>query len=250
MIIWITGASSGIGLETALQYARAGHTILATARNEKALHALVDKSKTLQGTIIACPMDVTKVRAMKSSYSQMVQDHGYPDKVILNAGTHKPTSAKKFSLSDHKKLMDINYSGVLNGLDLVLPDFIKRGSGQIAVVSSVAGYIGLPYAGAYGASKAALINLCESMKAELADHGIDLRLINPGFVKTPLTDLNKFPMPFLMPVEKAVQVMIKGLDHGSSFEIVFPRRMAFIMKLLRLLPYSLFIPITRKIYRG
>ncbi len=250
MIIWITGASSGIGLETARQYAKAGHTVLATARNENALLELSARSEAFDGQIMPYPADVTKVRSMKAVYDKMVEQYGVPDKVILNAGTHKPTSAKKFKLTDHKKLMDINYGGVLNGLDLILPDFIDRGSGQIAVVSSVAGYVGLPFAGAYGASKAALINLCESMKAELADHGVDLRIVNPGFVKTPLTDLNKFEMPFLMPVEEAVKAMIKGLDQGASFEITFPSRMAWIMKFLRLLPYALFIPITRKIYKG
>jgi short-subunit dehydrogenase len=245
MNIWITGASTGIGRELARQYAEAGHIVYATARGLENLNSLADECKDYRGQVIAAPADVTNSDALKQAY-QAACATGVPDLVVLNAGTHKPTSATKFVLADHLKLMEINYNGVLTGLDTILPSFLERGSGQIAVVASVAGYRGLPKAGAYGASKAALINLCESMQPELKAQGVDLRLICPGFVKTPLTDKNKFPMPFLMPVKDAVAAMINGLE-SRRFQIVFPWRMSVVMQILRRMPNRLFLGLSSKI---
>jgi short-subunit dehydrogenase len=137
---------------------------------------------------------------------------------------------------------------VLNSLEPLLGDLMVRGHGQVAIVSSLAGYRGLPPASAYGASKAALINFTETFQPELARHNIDLRLVNPGFVETPLTDQNSFPMPFLISAEKAAERLIKGLD-GKRFEITFPRRFAFVMKLLRILPYGLYLRLTKRLLR-
>ncbi len=246
MIIWITGASTGIGRELARQYAEQGHSVYATARNETNLSSLADQTRDYEGSVTALVGDVGDPERMRAVFDAVCDRSGVPDLVILNAGTHKPTSATSFVLEDHQKLMDINYTGVLNGLNAALPLLLSRGSGQIAVVASVAGYRGLPRAGAYGASKAALINLCESMQPELKAEGVDLRLVCPGFVKTPLTDLNEFPMPFLMPVEDAVRAMIKGL-RSSKFQIVFPWRMGVTMQLLRQMPNRLFLAIARKI---
>jgi short-subunit dehydrogenase len=244
--IWITGASSGIGEALALEYTRRGHIVFGSARSNDKLKSVEAKTLKMDGTFHPVKADVCDLTALGSAFDTIESQAQTPDLIILNAGTHIPSSATNFSLSDHRQLIEINYIGVLNCLDVVLPSFLKRKSGQIAIVSSVAGYRGLPMASGYGASKAALINFCESIKEELKQEGIDLRLVNPGFIKTPLTDLNEFPMPFLMPVEDAVEKMIKGLE-GNRFEITFPTRFALIMKILRILPNFMYLPITRRI---
>lgn len=246
MIVWITGASTGIGRELARQYSANGHHVIATARGAENLKTLAEASNELNGSITPMPGDVCNAAKMQAIFAEVCEQIGTPDLVVLNAGTHKPTSATNFVLEDHLRIMDINFNGVLNGLNACLPAMLDRGIGQIAVVSSVAGYRGLPRAGAYGASKAGLINLCESMQPELRAAGIDLRVVCPGFIKTPLTDLNDFPMPFLMPVAKAVNAMIKGLE-GKRFQIVFPWQMGIVMQLLRRMPNWLFLKIVRKI---
>jgi short-subunit dehydrogenase len=119
-----------------------------------------------------------------------------------------------------------------------------RRAGHIAVVSSLTAYRGLPYASAYGASKAALTNMCEALKPELDEHGITITVIHPGFVKTPLTDRNEFPMPFLIEADEAARRIVDGLERGN-FEITFPRRLAFLLKLARCLPYGLYFALTR-----
>lgn len=246
MIIWITGASTGIGRELAHQYAASGHSVFVTARGIENLQSLANECQALQGTVEPKPGDVCDADGMQTVFHEICDEKGVPDLVVLNAGTHKPTSATKFVLEDHLRLMDINFNGVLNGLNACLPPLLKRGTGQIAVVASVAGYRGLPRAGAYGASKAGLINLCESMQPELKAAGVDLRVVCPGFIKTPLTDLNDFPMPFLMPVDKAVKALIKGLE-GNKFQIVFPWQMGIVMQMLRRMPNWLFLKVVKKI---
>jgi len=145
--------------------------------------------------------------------------------------------------------MDINYMGVVNCLQAAVPAYIERRGGHIAVVSSVAGYQGLPNASAYGASKAALINMCEALQPELAACNVKLQLINPGFVRTPLTDLNEFPMPFLMEVEDAAACIIRGLNR-NSFEISFPKRFTWLLKFMQILPYSIYLRLSRKLIKN
>ena len=245
MNIWITGASSGIGLAVTLKYVAQGHTVLATARSAEKLEALRGQCAGLKGEVHTAIADVCDVPALESVYTHFKELVGVPDKVILNAGTYFPTPAKTFSASGHADLMNINFGGVVNCLEIVIPDMIKRKAGQIAIVASVAGYRGLVNASAYGASKAALINLAESMREELAKENVDIRLVNPGFIKTPLTDLNKFPMPFLMPVDDAADKLISGLV-GKKFEITFPAPFALIMKTLRIMPNWAFFWVARK----
>ena len=135
--------------------------------------------------------------------------------------------------------------GAVNGLAAVLPRFIARRAGHVAVVSSVAGYRGLPSASAYGPTKAALINLCESLKPDLDRFGVKISVVNPGFVRTPLTDRNPFPMPFLMEVDDAAARLAAGLDTGK-FEITFPRRFTYLVKLARILPYGLYFRLVKR----
>ncbi len=244
-LIWITGASQGIGKAVALAYAKAGKTVAISARSSENLQKVVDEAASLTGRILALPCDVTDKDQVTASLNQLIEQERLPDRVILNAGTHKPMPANEFRADTVSKLLQINTLGAAIPLEILLPHYLERQQGQIAIVASVAGYRGLPTASAYGASKAALINLAESLRAELYSSGVDIRLINPGFVKTPLTDKNEFEMPFLISVDEAANSIIKGLA-GKKFEVVFPTRMAIAMSFLKWLPDRIFFPMINR----
>jgi len=249
MNIWITGASTGLGREVARQYAEAGHVVYASARGEDGLTSLAEECRDCSGTIRACRLDVTDAERVVQTWESIVTDGGVPDLVLLNAGTNIADTAENFDRENYARIMDINFMGVVNCLQVVLPEFLRRGSGQVAVVASVAGYRGLPYASAYCASKSALISMCESLEPELVAAGIELHLVNPGFVRTPLTAKNRFPMPFLMEVDAAAARMINGLKQGR-FEITFPKRFTWLVKFLRLLPFGIYRRLTRNLLRS
>jgi short-subunit dehydrogenase len=249
MIIWITGASSGLGEELARQYAHAGHQVCVSARSEEPLNALAKASSQYTGRIHPFRLDVTDMQQVSSCFARISETIGMPDLCVLNAGTHTENPVRSFDRETYQRLMNINYMGVVNCMQEIVPAFLQRSGGEIAVVSSVAGYRGLPNASAYGASKAALINLCESLQPELAAVNVSLRLINPGFVRTPLTDRNEFPMPFLMEVDDAAARIVKGLA-GSGFEITFPRRFTWLLKIMSILPYGLYLRLTRKLLKN
>lgn len=240
---WITGAGKGIGRELAKRLAQNGWIVAASARTEGDLLSLAAECPA--GSIQAFPLDVTDLAATETTVKGIEKQIGALDLAVLNAGTHTPQSADDFSVDTFRMLVETNLMGTVNGLAQIMPRMIERKNGHIAVVASVAGYRGLPTSAAYGATKAGLINMCEALKPELELHGVQLSLINPGFVKTLLTDRNEFPMPFLIPVEDAVDCILRGLD-SSTFEITFPRRLAWLMKLLRLLPYKLYFSLTRR----
>jgi len=246
--VWITGAGKGIGRAVALRFARDGATVAASARTTDDLKQLEADAQGLAGRIVGFPLDVTDEAAVGRVLGDIMQEMGLPELAILNAGTHAPTPAGKLDSATVRRLIDINLMGTVHCLTALLPGFIARGSGRIAVVASVAGYSGLPSAAAYGATKAGLINMCEALKPELDRHGVALSLINPGFVRTPLTDRNDFPMPFLMEADAAAERIVAGLRRGR-FEIAFPSCFVFLLKLLRCLPYGLFFRITRRLVR-
>lgn len=241
--VWITGAGKGIGRAVALKLAEDGWRVAASARTRADLDALEREAPA--GRIVGYPLDVTDIEATRRVVGEMERTLGLPDTVILNAGTHKPTPADNFSIADVRTLVETNLMGTANGLAEIMPRFMARGSGHIAVVASLAGYRGLPTSAGYGASKAALINMCEALKPELDKHGVTLTLINPGFVKTPLTDKNTFPMPFLVSAEEAATRIVRGLS-ATAFEVTFPTRFAWLMKGLRALPDRLFFAVTRR----
>lgn len=243
-VAWVTGASSGIGEHVALQLAAEGWTVLASARRADALEDLAKRAKG-PGRIIPAPMDVTDLEGVRKGLADIQAAHGAIALMILNAGTYKPDSAAKLKAETYRQTVEINLMGTVNCLDAALPDMIARKMGHVVVVSSVAGYRGLPRSLAYGASKAALINLTESLYLDLERHGIKTQLVNPGFIKTPLTEKNDFPMPFLMEVEDAAARMIKEMKE-DGFEITFPRRFTFMLQRLRCLPYPLYFALTRK----
>jgi len=242
-VAWITGAGKGIGRALARRLANEGWIVAASARTEKDLASL--KAECPPGSAYCFPLDVTDATATFSVVARIVSEIGPLNLVVLNAGNYLPMTAETFSTETVRDLIETNLMGVVHGLEQVIPMFLARRDGHIAVVASLAGYRGLPTSSAYGASKAALINMCEALKPELDFAGVKLTLINPGFVETPLTDKNKFFMPFLIPVEYAVDAIVAGLE-TSAFEISFPRRLSFLMKFLRVLPARLFFALTRR----
>jgi short-subunit dehydrogenase len=247
-IVWITGAGKGIGRALAWEYAARGWTVAASARTEADLAALVQQAEAagLAGRIAAFPANVTHHDAMKQTFKAIETGLGQVDHVIFNAGTSLPTDTANFSVAPFRTLMEINFLGVVNGIAAVLPTFMSRRAGRIGVMGSVAGYNGLPLSSAYGASKAALINMCESLKPELDVSGVALSIINPGFVRTPLTSKNRFAMPFLMEADEAARVIYRGMM-TRKFEIAFPFPLVAIFKGLRMAPYALFFAVTRRI---
>lgn len=245
---WITGAGKGIGRSLALRLAADGWRVAVSARTEADLLSLAAEAERLDGVVAPHTLDVADEAAVARVLDAIEDGSGPLDLVVLNAGTHIPVAAAQFSAKPFRKLMEVNFFGVVHGLAAVLPRMIERGHGRIAVVASVSGYRGLPTAAAYGATKAALINMCEALKPELDRSGVRLTLINPGFVETPLTDRNDFPMPFLISAEKAADRIVRGLERGA-FEITFPRRFTFLLKLARCLPYALYFRLTGRISR-
>lgn len=248
-VAWITGASTGIGRALALRLAREGCTVAASARGVEALDSLVQEADPLPGRIVPVPLDVTDADAVKTAGQKIKTELGVSDLCVLNAGNFIPINAKRLKSADVETQFDLNVMGVVRVIEEIIPDMVARRSGRIAVVSSVSGYRGLRSAMGYGATKAALINMCEAMRMELSDHDIVVQLVNPGFIKTPLTDKNDFPMPFLMPVEKAVDQFYRGLL-SDRFEITFPKRFTWILKALRLLPYGIYLPLMNRVTKA
>ena len=244
-VAWITGASTGIGRELALRLAAQGCVVAASARSVAALDSLAVESQSLPGRIVAMPVDVTDSADVERTYTRIVDELDVPDLCVLNAGTYIPVNAKRLNAKEFDSQFNLNVMGTVRVLEAVIPGMVKRKSGRIAVVASVSGYRGLRTASAYGATKAALINMCEALRMELGDHGIVVQVVNPGFIKTPLTDKNDFPMPFLMPVDKAVDQLYRGLL-GNRFEITFPKRFTWMLKVLRLLPYAVYLPMMNR----
>ena len=244
-VYWITGAGKGIGRVLAKTLIRNGHTVAVSARTESDLASLVHETEADAGRAVAYVLDIADDSAVEETVGRIEANLGPIDVAVLNAGTHIPISAYHFDAADVRRLVEINLLGKANCLGALLRRFVPRRAGTIGVVSSVAGYRGLPTAAGYGATKAALINMCEALKPELEHVNVHLKLICPGFVDTPLTGKNDFPMPFMISTERAAREIIKGLD-SRAFEIVFPLRMAIAMKALRLLPYRLAFAITRR----
>ncbi len=242
-IAWVTGAGKGIGRALAKKLVAQGYVVAVSARTRDDLSSLA--SECPPGRILRYPLDTTDPVRTEEVVASIEAEHGPLDLAVLNAGTHTPMTAENFSVDVFRNLVEVNLMGTVNGLSQILPRFIDRRSGHVAVVASVAGYRGLPTSAAYGATKAALINMCEALKPEIEAHGVRLTLINPGFVETPLTDRNDFPMPFLISAEAAADHIATGLNR-SAFEVAFPGRFAFLMKLMRILPDRLFFALTRR----
>lgn len=238
---WITGASSGIGRELVVQLARKGVKVAASARSAERLDAL---ARTEPG-VLPFPLDVTDAEAVLSAHERIVAETGGIDLAVLNAGVWHPMNAADYDAGLALQSMTVNYGGIVNALGPLIPTMLAKGSGHIALVASVAGYRGLPKAAAYAPSKAAVIALAEVLRLELESRAITVSLVNPGFVETPMTSVNTFEMPFIIKADDAAARIIRGLERGA-FEIAFPWQLVTMLKVLRLLPNRLYLPIARR----
>jgi short-subunit dehydrogenase len=236
-LVWITGASTGIGCEIALQLAASGVIVAVSARS-------AEKLENMGPNVKAYPLDVTDAAAVQKTIANIERELGPIDMALMAAGAYAPVDLKALSPEPFAKMMGVNFLGVVNCFAGILPVMRQRKRGRIAWIASVAGYRGLPKAAGYGPSKAALINLAESIAPELAADGIDISVINPGFVTTPMTAQNDFPMPFLMNPQDAARRTIEGLAAGK-FEVAYPTRFVIILKIARLLPYKLYFWLIR-----
>lgn len=232
---WLIGASSGIGLATAQALHRKGAQVVVSARQKGLLQNFVDQHPGAS----ARELDVTDAQAVRQVASELLAE-GPLDLIVYCAGHYKAQRAFDFDLPQALLHQQVNYVGALYLLDAVLPALLVRGTGHLSLVGSVAGYRGLPESLAYGPTKAALINLAESLYADLHSRGLGISLVNPGFVQTPLTAQNQFHMPALITPERAAQEILDGW-HRGKFEIHFPRRFTWFMKLLRVLPDAWFL---------
>jgi short-subunit dehydrogenase len=241
---WITGASQGIGRALAQELARSCAAVAISARDAQVLAEL----EATQSRLAAYPLDVADTAATSTTINAIEAAQGPIDLAILSAGTYQPLPGGVGDPALFRRHMEVNYMGVVNALMVLLPKMQQRGRGQIAIMGSVAGYRGLPQAAAYGPTKAALISLAETLRLELDGSGVDIRLINPGFVATRLTAKNDFDMPAIMTPEQAAERILHGLN-GSAFEISFPRRFVAWLKFGRLLPYRLWFPLARRMVK-
>lgn len=239
--VWIVGASSGIGAALARELSARGARLALSARRPEALQALAGEC----ADALVVPMDVTVSVDHERAAAEVRQHFGEIDLAIFNAGTYRPMRAWELDGPALRTTVDTNLTGVMEGVAAVVGPMLARGEGAVAIVGSVAGYGGLPKAVSYGPTKAALINLAEVLYLDLAPRGLDVFLINPGFVETPLTQQNDFHMPALIPAAEAARRILEGFAAGR-FEIHFPQRFTLVLKLLSLLPRRVYFPLIRR----
>ena len=241
-VIWITGASSGIGKALAIKFAENGWIVAASARRENLLKEL----QNINQNIYPYPLDVTDIEKCKLTAKSIIDNLNSIDICVFGTGMHDPKSEKQFNLNKIREIMEVNYFGTMNSINSIYDYFSEKKNGQISIISSVAGYRGLPAAGAYCASKAALTSFTESLNFEMKMKNVRVSLISPGFIKTPMTDQNDFPMPMIKSPEFAANEIYKGLTKKKGFEIHFPKAFTLIMKFLQILPNGLYFKLVSK----
>ncbi len=242
-VAWVTGASSGIGRAVALELARRGYQVHATARRVDELTTLAGEAQGLAGRIVAAPGDVTD----REGVARLVADIESKRPIalaFLNAGGAFRDAPGDFGGDGFARTFALNVQGMANAYNPVFQTMRARRRGQIAICGSLAGYGGLPNSGAYAPSKAAIISLAVGEKFRADPHNVTVQIVNPGFVKTPLTAGNAFAMPFLMECEDACRRICDGFERGG-FEIRFPRRLAWIVRAINLLPWPAYFALLK-----
>jgi short-subunit dehydrogenase len=234
--IWITGASSGIGKALALKFAKNNWKVAISARREVLLNEIAQNEN-----IFSFPLDVTDEKKVNVVFTNILNDFKELDLCVFSSGAYDPKLEQEINNEQIKKIFEVNFFGVLNCVKAVEAYFKEKKDGHISIVSSVAAYRGLPNSSGYGPSKAALTNLTESLFFDFKKYNVRISLISPGFIKTPLTDKNNFSMPFIKSPEFAAEKMYGGLIKTNNFEITFPKELTTILKLLRILPYRLYL---------
>jgi len=231
-VIWITGASSGIGRALALKFAKEGWVVAASARRENLLLELSEENENIH----SFPLDVTNIDQCNDIFKSIIQKFKNIEISFFCTGIHDPKSEKEFNLEKIRNIMEVNYFGTINSINSVYKYYSDKKNGQISIVSSVAGYRGLPAAGAYCASKSALSSYAESLYFDMRRKNVRVSLVSPGFIATPMTDKNDFPMPFIRSSEFAAKKIYAGLINDNGFEIHFPKIFTFMMKIIQILP--------------
>ena len=242
--IWITGASSGIGKAVAEKFAHEGWKVAISARRKEILDNMA-----LEPNIKSFPLDVTKRDQIESVFKNILNDFGGLDLCLFSSGTYEPKDEQSIDPDKIKNVININFLGVIDCVKTVEGYFKNKKSGHISIVSSIAGYRGLPNSSGYGPSKAALTNFSESIYFDFKKFGVRVSIVSPGFIKTPLTDKNEFPMPFLKTPQYAAEKIFNGLIKSNAFEIHFPKGLTLILKLLRILPYNLYLFLVDKLVK-
>ncbi len=240
--IWITGASSGIGKAVAEKFAKEGWEVAISARRKEVL----DQISINQKNIHSFPLDVTNEKNCKSTFEEIVKKLDGLDICFFCSGTYDPKKEQEINLEQNKFVMEVNYFGTLNCVKAVEKYFKDKRNGHISIVSSIAGYRGLPNSSGYGPSKAALTNFAESIYFSFKKFNVRVSVVSPGFIKTPLTDKNEFDMPFLKSPEFAAEKIYNGMVKSRSFEIHFPKQLTLILKIFRILPYKIYLFLIEK----
>ena len=241
--VWITGASSGIGKAVAIKFANEGWQVAVSARRKE----LLDNLSKTNPNISSFPLDVTNRESCAEVFENILKKYSNIDLCIFSSGTYDPKTEKKINLDQIENVMKVNFFGTLNCIKAAEDDLKNKKKGHIAIVSSVAGYRGLPNSSGYGPSKAALINLSESLYFDFKRYEVKISLISPGFIKTALTDKNDFKMPFIKSPEFAADKIYNGLIKSKSFEITFPKELTIIMKLFKILPNKIYLHLIKKL---
>ena len=234
--IWVTGASSGIGKAVAEKFANEGWQVAISARRKEILDEMSKNEN-----IFSYPCDVTNTSQVEEAATKIINDFKKIDICLFCSGTYDPKLEQEINIQQNKFVMETNYFGVLNCIKAVETYFKTKKEGQISIVSSVAAYRGLPNSSGYGPSKAALTNLAESIYFDFKKFNVKISLVSPGFIKTPLTDKNEFPMPFIRSPEFAADKIFQGLTKKNIFEIHFPLELTLTLKFLRILPYKIYL---------
>ena len=240
--IWITGASSGIGKALAIKFAKEGWQVAASARRENLLKDLNSQNPNIH----TFPLNVNNEEETKNIFQNIIEKFKTIDISVFCTGIHDPDAEKKLSSEKIREIMETNFFGTLNCIMAVNSYFRERENGHIAVVSSVAAYRGLPAASGYCASKSALTSLAESLYFDFKRYGVRVSVISPGFIKTPMTDKNKFPMPMIKSPEFAAEKIFIGLTKKNAFEIHFPKPFTIMMKLLKIMPNWIYFLVAEK----
>ena len=239
--IWITGASSGIGKSLAEKFASEGWKVAVSARRKGILDEMASNEN-----ISSYPLDVTNQDQISNVFLNIINDFGNLDLCVFSSGTYDPKLEQEINIKQNKFVMETNFFGVLYCIKSVEKYFKDKKAGHISIVSSIAAYRGLPNSSGYGPSKAALTNLTESLYFDFKKHNVKISLISPGFIKTQLTDQNTFNMPFIKTPEFAANKIYVGLIKNNSFEIHFPKELTLFLKILRILPYRIYLFLINK----
>ena len=240
--IWITGASSGIGRALAIKFANEGWIVAASARRGNLLQNLNKNNSNIH----SFPLDIKTESGTKKIFHDIIEKFQTIDICVFCSGIHDPESEKELSVEKIREIMETNFFGTINCIMAVKKYFREKRNGHISIVSSVAAYRGLPAASGYCASKAALTNLAESLYFDFKRHNVRVSVVSPGFIKTPMTDKNKFKMPMIKSVEYAAEKIFTGLTKKNAFEIHFPIVFTFMMKFLKIMPNWLYFLLIKK----